>query len=275
MPPLARGRWIRRSETRLSRLVACALGLAQLAQRALALVAGRAVQDQDTVEVVDLVLDHAGLEPRGLHEPGLAVLVERAHAHVHRALHVDGDPGYREAALVEHVLIVADPFDLRVRERVHGRVRADPVDEQPLRDPELRRREPHSEGVAHDSGHAAHLLAEGVVEAVHRRGARLQHGVAQAADERHGRHAPRLGLGIERRDVLRRALELLDLSDLPLLRHRGSSVTRGAARVYCGSTSTAKLALACSRAAATSSTAWRTATIARSRSGERTTSCAR
>ena len=38
------------------------LGLAELAQGALALVAGGAVQDQDAVQVVHLVLDHAGLE---------------------------------------------------------------------------------------------------------------------------------------------------------------------------------------------------------------------
>ena len=60
-----------------ARLVALAraLCLAQLAQRALALVAGGAVQDQHAVEVVHLVLDHAGLEAGRLDHAGLAVLV--------------------------------------------------------------------------------------------------------------------------------------------------------------------------------------------------------
>ena len=80
------------------------LGVAELAQRALALVARRAVQDEDAVQVVHLVLDHPGLEARCLDQARLALLVERAHAHVHRALHVDDDPGDREAALVERLL---------------------------------------------------------------------------------------------------------------------------------------------------------------------------
>ena len=48
-----------------------------------------AVEDQDAVEVVHLVLDHARLETRGLDQDRLAVLVARVHAHVDRPLDVD------------------------------------------------------------------------------------------------------------------------------------------------------------------------------------------
>ena len=78
-----------------------ALGLAQLAQGSLALVAGGAVQDQHAVEVVDLVLDHARLEAGGLDQAVLALLVARRARARGRALDVDGDAGDREAALLE------------------------------------------------------------------------------------------------------------------------------------------------------------------------------
>ena len=74
-------------------------GAAALASRSrrvriasLALVARRAVEDQDAVEVVHLVLDDAGLEARGLDRAiGSPSLVLRADAHVDRALDVDVD----------------------------------------------------------------------------------------------------------------------------------------------------------------------------------------
>src|SRR5215212_2193148 len=77
----------------LGGFVAGALGFAELAEGALALVARGPVQDQDAVQVVYLVLDHAGLEARGLDEARAALLVECAYAHVHGALDVDGDAG--------------------------------------------------------------------------------------------------------------------------------------------------------------------------------------
>jgi hypothetical protein len=65
--------------------------LAQDAHGLLALVARRAVEDEHAVEVVQLVLDHARLEARRLHEQRLAVAVARLHADVDGALDVDVD----------------------------------------------------------------------------------------------------------------------------------------------------------------------------------------
>ena len=65
------------------------LRLAERAHRFLALLARGAIEDQDPVEVVHLVLDDAGLEAGRLDDLGLAPLVERADAHVDRALDVD------------------------------------------------------------------------------------------------------------------------------------------------------------------------------------------
>ena len=67
----------------------------------------RAVEDQDAVEVVDLVLDHARLEPGRLDDERRPVLVLRAHAHVDRALDLDADAGQRQAALLQRLDLVA------------------------------------------------------------------------------------------------------------------------------------------------------------------------
>ena len=186
--------------------------------------------------MVHFVPDHASLEARGLHHALLALLVERAHAQVDRALHVHRDARDREAALLAGLAVAALPLHLGVGERDQGRVGADAVDEQPLRDAELRRREPHAEGVVHDPGHPAYLPAERIVEAIDRGGARLQHGVAKAADEGHRGGAPGLHLGVERRRLAGLVLLHLglDLAErraavglrvlqgaVPLLGHRG------------------------------------------------------
>ena len=66
--------------------------LAQRSHRRLALLALGAIEDQDAVEVVDLVLEHARLEPRGLEQQRPALDVDAADAGVQRALDVDPDP---------------------------------------------------------------------------------------------------------------------------------------------------------------------------------------
>ena len=73
----------------------------------LALIAARPVEDEDAVEVVDLVLDHARLEPGRLDRQRRAVLVAGAHAHVHGPLDLDPDAGQRQAALLERLQLVA------------------------------------------------------------------------------------------------------------------------------------------------------------------------
>src|SRR3954447_8868113 len=77
------------TRVRLGRFFAGPLGFAELAEGAVALVAGGAVEDEDAVQVVHLVLDHARLEAGRLHEASLPFLVQRPHAHVHGTLHVD------------------------------------------------------------------------------------------------------------------------------------------------------------------------------------------
>src|SRR5215210_7381162 len=104
------------------RRLAPLLGLAQLPQRALALVARSALQDQHAVEVVHLVLDHARLEAGCLDQALLALLVERAHADVDWAVDIDGHAGDRQAALLAELLVAARPFEQRVRQYRQRRV---------------------------------------------------------------------------------------------------------------------------------------------------------
>ena len=73
--------------------------------------AARAVEHQDAVEVVDLVLEHARLEAGGLDRERRAVLVAAADAEVHEALDVDADAGDAEAALLERLGLLAVPLD--------------------------------------------------------------------------------------------------------------------------------------------------------------------
>jgi hypothetical protein len=109
---------------------------------------------------------------------------------------------------------------------------ANAVDEQPLRDPELGRRQAHAERVLHDRGHARHLAAQPLVEAVDVGGAALQDRVAVATDERHRRRAARLHLRVERRGLLELAGLRLDLGGRlrvigSLVAHRRASLGVG------------------------------------------------
>src|SRR3954468_2734378 len=79
---------------------AVALALAQGAQGALALSARRSVEDQDSVEMVDLVLEHPRLQARRLELDRGPVDVEPTEARVQGALDVHRDPRQAEAALL-------------------------------------------------------------------------------------------------------------------------------------------------------------------------------
>src|SRR5207244_13094504 len=91
--------------------------LAQGAHRLLALVARGAVEDEHAVQVVDLVLDDARLQPAGLDLDRLAVLVARAAADVDRALHVDDHAGQRQAPLLHDLGPLATPLTDRADAR--------------------------------------------------------------------------------------------------------------------------------------------------------------
>src|SRR5262249_60785080 len=101
-----------------------------------------------------------------------------------------------EAALFAFLTLVARPFDLGVDEGDQRGVLADAVHEQPLRQADLRGRQPDAEGVVHQAAHARDLRAESVIETVDRRRPALQNRVTEAADERHGRGAARLDLRV-------------------------------------------------------------------------------
>ena len=94
-----------------------ALARAQRPQLRLALGAFGAVEDQHPVEVVDLVLEDASLEARGLDRDRLAVDVTAGEASVERALDVHRHPRQAEAALLGYRQLVGHPLDLRVDQR--------------------------------------------------------------------------------------------------------------------------------------------------------------
>jgi hypothetical protein len=172
--------------------------------------------------VIHLVLDHPRLETRGLNEAPLAMLVLGANTHVHRALDVNGHARYREAALLALLELLARPLELGVGERDQRSVGSDSVDEQALRDAQLGGGQADADRVLHDPCHPADLPAQRVVEAVHGGGARLEHGIAELANEGHGRDPPRLALRIQRRSLValgRRYLGVLVL-EIALRAHR-------------------------------------------------------
>ena len=76
---------------------------AQHAHRFLALRPADPVEHQNAVQVVDLVLNHARLQPGGLNHQRLSVFVERIDADVHRTLDVDVHRRQAEAALLKRL----------------------------------------------------------------------------------------------------------------------------------------------------------------------------
>ena len=73
---------------------------------------GRAVEDQDAVEVIDLVLQHPCLEAGCLDQQRLAPAVEPAHSGVQRALDVHRDAGDAQAPLLCLHNVIGKPLDL-------------------------------------------------------------------------------------------------------------------------------------------------------------------
>ena len=161
--------------------------------------------------MVDLVLDHARLEPGGLDHDRRAVLVARAHAHVDRPLDLDADAGEREAALLHRLELVALVLELRVDEHAERRVGVDAVDEHAVHDAELGGGEADAERVVHQRAHAATSSASAASNDLDRPRAAAQHRVAVLADVQQRGVAARAGLGIE---TLAGVLLLLGLDGL-------------------------------------------------------------
>src|SRR5581483_11879412 len=85
--------------------------LAQRPQRRLALVPDGPVEHQHAVEVVDLVLEHARLEPGRLDLQRRAGDVDAAHPGEQGALHVDGYAWKAQTPLLRDDDLVGEPVD--------------------------------------------------------------------------------------------------------------------------------------------------------------------
>src|SRR5438552_974906 len=182
---------------------------AQARERLAPRLGRRAVEDQDAIEVVGLVLGDARVRLLELVPHLGAVLVLAPDRDLRRPLDREKHALDREAALVLDRRHLAAVDDLRVRER-DGLALGDLEDEQPLQNSDLGRGEPDPVRVDHELLHPVGELAQVVVELLDRAGGHLQRRVRVLADLRE-RHSPSsLLLGVE--------LLLLDLSlDL---RHR-------------------------------------------------------
>ena len=243
----------------------CTRPLPQRPQRGLSLLALRSVEDQHPVQVVDLVLEDAGLEAGGLDQQRLTADVAASHPRVQRTLDVDRDSGQAEAALLGDRQLVGEPLQLRVDDRGRGGVEPRLHDQQAVHDAELGRRQPDAEGIAHDRDHLLGLALELGAEARHLRwpatsapgprrcgpgraprpGARARPGRARQPRRRPG---PSGLSGCSSRTAAGSGESLI-----------GASLGAAGAVGHCGSTSTLTETPRSSRPAASPSTASRTA----------------
>src|SRR3954464_4535057 len=132
--------------------------------------------------MVDLVLDHAGLEAAGLDLDGVAELVLGRHADVDRTLDVDDHAGQRQAALLHDLGLLAAPLDHRVDEGVDRALLLDAVDEHAVERADLRGGEADPDRVDHQPPHPRDLLAQRVVEDLDLAPPGAQDGIAELAD---------------------------------------------------------------------------------------------
>ena len=100
-----------------------------------------AVEDEHAVEVVDLVLDHAGEEVVALEDDLVAVEVEAAHGHEVGAHDLEAEPGHREAPFAVD-LLARHLDDLGVDHHVRAVALVEVVGEEALAHADLRGREP-------------------------------------------------------------------------------------------------------------------------------------
>src|SRR5262245_33106745 len=167
-------------------------------ERALALRALCAVEHQHAVEVVELVLDHAGLEPGRLDRELLPADVHRVRPDEQRPLDVDDDAREAETSLLcGREVVVRAPVDLGVDHDGRLSLGADLEDEHAPEGPQLRGSQPDADRVPHQPDHPLSLLGELIVELGHRRGRRLEHGIAELDDLGECRVAPLEGLLVE------------------------------------------------------------------------------
>src|SRR6185436_1009275 len=184
---------------------------AQRSERFTAGFGRRAVQDERSVEVVELVLDDARDDPFEVVPDLVATLVKALDPHRRRALDRHRDALDGKTAFVVRVRLVAATHDLGVHED-GDLVLLRREDEDAPENADLRRRETDSVRVLHQLAHARHEPLEVVVELLDRRCLHAQDGVRVLADLRQRELPPSLVLGVQ-----------LSSSDLSLdLRHAGT-----------------------------------------------------
>ena len=118
---------------------------------------------------------------------------------VERPLDVDVDRGQAEAALLGGLELVAPPLDLGVDQPDERRVGPDPVDEHAVQDADLGGGQADAERAVHQLAHARDLVAQRVVDPLHRPRAGAQHRVAELAHVGERRRAAGRELRVELR----------------------------------------------------------------------------
>src|SRR5579885_3294261 len=125
-----------------------------------------AVGEQDTVEVVDLVLEDAGQPILGVDGAAFAGQVEPLHAYANGALDVAVQRRQAEAALLAQGGLGRLSRQHGIEQDVLALLVAD--DDQTLGDPDLGRRQAHAGRLIHRLKHIRGQLADGAVDAPNR-----------------------------------------------------------------------------------------------------------
>src|SRR5215211_3086535 len=171
----------------------------QLGQSLSPLLGGRPVDDEDAVEVVELVLDHACLEALGLDPELFAFQRRRFEGDGGRALDLDdhGRGTERQAALVVRDLLAAGLDHARVDERHEWLLFPRLVDQDAPQDPELSGRQADTARFGHESLHALDEAGDGVVDLLDVVGLHAQNRVGVLAHLGQSKPTPSFTLGVE------------------------------------------------------------------------------
>jgi hypothetical protein len=163
------------------------LGLADRLHRGAACLPIEAVDEQDPVEVVGLVLDRAGEEVRALDDDRLAVHVEPVGDDAAGPEAVDREPGQGQAALGTVLDLLGEP-ELGVDQVAH--LTGDVPGEDAQAHTDLRCRQAGAGRVQHGVGQVVDERAQLLVEVRHRRRSRAQDRIAEQPDRPDGHVRP-------------------------------------------------------------------------------------
>src|SRR5690606_6587675 len=165
--------------------------LAQLLQHLFPFSAVQLVDDEDSVQMLVLVLQHAAHQFVALVDHLFAVLVESADLGIGRPGDLPPVAGHRQASLLE----LPGPFGFHEfgvdhRSSSASVARVEHSDPQP--DSDLGGRQSHAGGLVHRLDHVSDQLADLVVYLRHRLGRCPQYRIAERTngEDRHGRRVP-------------------------------------------------------------------------------------